>query len=399
VRTAVVVGAGVGGLATAGALARSGWRVTLVERGDRLRGCGSAQVIWRNGAAALAALGINIAAIAIPLPDNGIRRPDGRVLVPPGGLSGAAGVDTVIVNADDLHEALMAALGDRVEIHTGTEITSVRAGTAARPSVAAGDRRFEADLVVAADGSRSFIRSRLLPASTVAAAGYTSWRAVIPWFRVPRLAEGQPFAGDLLGTGHRFRYASLGERGSLGGPVKGGVYWAATVPGAPRPESAPTQLALLRRWFAGWISPVTDLLAVTEPDDLAQQAGEELRPTPARFDVPVGAGGFVVLGDAAHVSTPNLAQGACLAFEDAATLASLVRDALPGQTLPMALGEYTQARRARAAHMSRLSRRLGTLLQAEGGLSVRARDAVLTRLAPRWIDRALASTVDWEPPR
>ena len=135
--------------------------------------------------------------------------------------------DPVIVHADDLHDALMAGLGDKVDIHTGTEITTVRAGTATRPSVATAKQRFEADLVVAADGCRSLIRPRLAPASVITAAGYTAWRAVIPWFRVPKLADSLPPAGQLLGIGHRFSYATLGERGSLGGPTRGGIYWTA----------------------------------------------------------------------------------------------------------------------------------------------------------------------------
>jgi len=81
VRTAVVVGAGVGGLAAAGALARSGWRVTLLERGDRLRGGGAAVIIWPNGAAALTALGLSLGDISFPMHTGGIQRPDGRWLV------------------------------------------------------------------------------------------------------------------------------------------------------------------------------------------------------------------------------------------------------------------------------------------------------------------------------
>ena len=80
-RTAVVVGAGVGGLAAAGALVRSGWHVTLVERGDRLRGYGAAQLIWPNGAAALRALGLSLGDVAFPVTTGGIRRPDGQWLV------------------------------------------------------------------------------------------------------------------------------------------------------------------------------------------------------------------------------------------------------------------------------------------------------------------------------
>ena len=77
----MVDGAGVGGLAAAGALATSGWQVTLLEHGDRLRGTGGAQVLWPNGAAALHALGLHLGDISFAMPAGGIRRPDGRWIV------------------------------------------------------------------------------------------------------------------------------------------------------------------------------------------------------------------------------------------------------------------------------------------------------------------------------
>src|SRR5436853_598292 len=85
-RSAVVVGAGVGGLAVAGALARTGWQVTLLERGDRLRGDSAALVIWPNGVRALHALGLGggLAAIASPAPGRGVRRRAGGGPVGPG---------------------------------------------------------------------------------------------------------------------------------------------------------------------------------------------------------------------------------------------------------------------------------------------------------------------------
>src|SRR5256885_2386513 len=84
-RSAVVVGAGVGGLAAAGALARTGWQVTLLERGDRLRGDSAALLLWPNGVRALRALGLGggLGAIASPAPTRGIRRPGGQWLVEP----------------------------------------------------------------------------------------------------------------------------------------------------------------------------------------------------------------------------------------------------------------------------------------------------------------------------
>jgi 2-polyprenyl-6-methoxyphenol hydroxylase-like FAD-dependent oxidoreductase len=292
----------------------------------------------------------------------------------------------------------MAGLGERIEIRTGVEVTSVRAGVTDRPAVGTAKHTFEADLIVAADGSRSIIRRRLAPQSIVASAGFAAWRAVIPWYRAPRLPDSVPLAGEMLGAGQRFLHAMLGERGSAASSTRGGIYWAATAPGAPRPESAETQLALLKRWFAGWQAPVSDLLEATAPTDLVQQAGEELRPLPGRFGFPIGPGGFALLGDAAHVATPTLAQGACLAFEDAATLSSLLRATAPGRSLGPALDAYTVARRPRVARVAKVSRRLGLVLQAQGRLTVRARDAALNRMPSRWLDRASTSSVDWNPP-
>ena len=388
--TAVVVGAGVGGLAAAGALARLGWHVTLLERGDRLRGTGGAVLLWPNGLAALGSLGLTLGDAAYPMAGGGIRRPDGRWLVQ---VDPETAAPPMVVHADDLHDALMAGLGERIEIRTRTEVTSVRAGVADRPAVGTGKHTFEADLVVAADGARSLIRQRLVPRSAVVSAGYTTWRAVIPWFRAPDQVVP---AGEMLGAGQRFVHATLGERGHAGGSARGGIYWAATAPGALRPESPQTQLALLRRWFADWQAPVGDLLAATEPGDLVQQPGEELRPLPRRFGFPVGGGGILLLGDAAHVASPTLTQGACLALEDAATLRALVR--VPGQAIATVLEEYTTARRARVARVALVSRRLGGVLQARGRLSVRARDAVLGRIPPRLLDRVAASSSQWSPP-
>jgi 2-polyprenyl-6-methoxyphenol hydroxylase-like FAD-dependent oxidoreductase len=397
VRTAVVVGAGVGGLAAAGALARGGWHTTLIERGDRLRGSGGAQVIWPNGLAALHSLGLSLGDVSFPMPTGGIRRPDGRWLIQAEAHPEAAG-DPLVVHADDLHDALMAGLGDRIEIRTATEITSVRAGEADRPAVGTGRHTLEADLVVAADGAHSVIRRRLAPQSTVTSAGYTAWRAVIPWFRAPQLPEPVGAAGEILGTGHRFVYAALGERGTSAGNTRGGIYWVATVPGAMRPESAAAQLGLLRRWFAQWQAPVGELLEATEPTDLVQQPGEELDPLPRQFGIPVGGGGVALLGDAAHVASPTLTQGACLAFEDAATLGILMRSATPGANLNLRLDEYTLSRRVRVGRVARTSRRLGRLYQAQGRLTVRARDVALTRLSPRLLDRAGTAAHHWAPP-
>ncbi|PZG04199.1 FAD-binding monooxygenase [Micromonospora craterilacus] len=393
-RTAVVVGGGLGGLAVSGALARSGWQVTLLERADRIRPEPTAVVLWPNGVRALRALdlGAGLDAIATPLPDSGVRRPDGHWLVQP--RQTPAERLPVVVHREDLHDALIAGLGDRVELRTGVTVRTVRAASGLRPAVGDGRHMFEADLVVAADGTDSVVRRQLAPEAGVVSSGCAAWRAVIPWYRAPSLPAGEPVVGEILGAGYRFVAASLGERGSSGASSRGGIYWMATAAGAPRPEPPETQLGLLRRWYAGWPAPVDELLAATDPADLVQQEIRELRPLPRAYGFPVGPGGVVLLGDAAHAMPPHLGQGACLAFEDAATLAALLRES----RLPDAVVAYDRSRRPRAAAVVRQTRRMSAVLQTRGRLALRARDAALGTITPRLLGSAAAVAAQWRPP-
>lgn len=386
-RSAVVVGAGFGGLAVAGALARTGWRVILLERCDRLRAEQTALLLWPGGMRALQALqlGAGLDAIATPVPDLGVRRPNGQWLVRPGAADRWG--PPVLVHGQDLHDALIAGLGDQVEINTGVRVRQAT-GTSDRPGVTDGRTSWESDLVVAADGIDSALRATVAPAAGVVSAGLTTWRAVIPWYRALKLPPDLAAGGQTYGGNYRFFSASLGERGAAGASSRGGIYWCATAPGAPRPEPPPAQLSLLRRWFTGWHAPIGELLAATEPDDLMQRELRALRPPLKRYGVAVGSGGFALLGDAGHAMADHLGQGACLAVEDAATLVASVRDAIPGPQLIAAIASYDRTRRPRLHEVLRRSRRLG----AAGPL------ARWGRVQARRRDWAAAAAATWEPP-
>ena len=163
-------------------------------------------------------------------------------------------------------------------------------------------------------------------------------------------------------------------------------------------RSPATQLALLRRWFASWHAPVGELLAATRPEDLLPQEVRELRPLPRAYGFRCGPGGVVLLGDAAHAMPHHLGQGACLAFEDAATLRSLVADAEPGEPLGAAIDAYSRARRPRTTSVVRQTRRMSAVVQARGRLALRARDAALDRLRPRIFGHPHDDTADWTAP-
>jgi 2-polyprenyl-6-methoxyphenol hydroxylase-like FAD-dependent oxidoreductase len=395
VRTAVVVGAGMAGLATAGALSRAGWQVVLLERGERIAAAPTALVLWCNGSRALQSLDPDggWSSITSALPDGGVRRPDGQWLVAPRARAGA-GPAPVVAHLEDLYDALVAGLGDRVEVRTGFDVTTVRTGRRQRPAVGDGHTVIEADLVVAADGIDSPIRRVLAPEAVAVGSGFAAWQAVIPGYRAPRLSTELAAGGETLGAGYRFVSIPLGERAA----GKGGVYWVATAAGAPRPEPPATQLMLLRRWFADWHAPVGELLAATHPEDLVPQEVRELRPLPRAYGFCSGPGGVVLLGDAAHAMPHHLGQGACLAFEDAATLRSLVADVAPGPGLCTAIDAYSRLRRPRTTSVVRQTRRMSAVVQARGRLALRARDAALNHMRPRILGTHAHGSAEWTPP-
>jgi 2-polyprenyl-6-methoxyphenol hydroxylase-like FAD-dependent oxidoreductase len=381
-----VVGAGVGGLAAAGGLAHAGWRVILLERAERLRAEPTALLLWPAGVRALQQLGLGhgLDAVATPVPERGLRAPDGQWLVQPRPAHTAE--PPRLVHAEDLHDALVAGLGDRVEVRTGVAVR--RAAPGDRPAVTDGRHTWTADLVVAADGIDSVLRDRVSRRDVVSA-GATSWRAVIPWYRAPQLPPDLPADGYTTGGGYQFYVASLGQRGTAGGASnRGGRFWRATAVGAPRPEPPATQLELLRRWFHAWHTPIGELLAATEPADLVQRELRSLRSPPDRYGVAIGSGALVLVGDAAHGMAEHLGQGAGLALEDVATLVATVREATPGQPLHAAVNTYHAARRPRIAQVWRRSRRLGATGPIAGRSSIQARRR----------DQAAATIASWQPP-
>ncbi|MGH3715386.1 MAG: FAD-dependent monooxygenase [Micromonosporaceae bacterium] len=388
-RTAVVVGAGVGGLAVAGALARARWRVTLLEREPSLAVGRAALLLWPNGVHALRALGIGagLDEIGEPVTETAIRRPDGRVLARTrvAGLADRYGAPALALHRQDLYDALVAELGD-VEVRTGVTVSQLRTADEELPAVSDGRNWWQADLVVAADGMDSALRTAIAPESTVSAAGYTAWRAVVP----PHRLSTQMAAGEWIGSGQRFLITPLRGRG---------VYWVAVTSGAPRPEPPDIQLTLLRRWYAGWHAPIQELIRATQPGELWQQPMADLNPLPRRFGIRVGRGGVALLGDAAHAMTPNLGQGACLALEDALTLGTLAAELGPAAALEPVLGRYDRLRRRRTARLVRQSRRLGAVFGARSWLGVGARNTLLSAAPSGLLDRATAAGADWRPPR
>jgi len=124
-------------------------------------------------------------------------------------------------------------------------------------------------------------------------------------------------------------------------------------------------------------------------------------------------GNTVLLGDACHATQPNLAQGACLAIEDAIELAHCLRSVptFDNQTnsnnaaLEKALAEYEQKRRFRAKTVQTISNLIALVGQVEHKNLQKIRDAIM-QAVPEMIkapifDAVLKFSLGWnyKPPK
>jgi 2-polyprenyl-6-methoxyphenol hydroxylase-like FAD-dependent oxidoreductase len=388
-RTAVVIGAGIGGLTAALALHRRGLRVAVLERARRLEPVGAGIALAPNAVKALDTLGLTdwMSGAAVVQGSGGVRRDDGVWLARTdlGRVESRFGRPLLVVPRPELVDALLARLpADALRL--GTCVVDVEMGDPGRPALVRtasdGDgAELSADLVVAADGIGSSVRRALFPEHPGPRyAGFTAWRMIT---QIPDGVQISP--SESWGRGAVFGVVPLSH---------GRLYCYATA-NLPDRTTFPDEKAALLARFEGWHEPVPTLIRRTPPEALLRNDVRELAEPLPSFH----RGRVALLGDAAHAMTPNLGQGGCQAVEDAVVLAHRVSghegDVLAG------LAGYTADRLARTTRIVRRSARAGRMQQSDSAIGVPLRDAmirVLGKMGSGLMLRQMAPLASWNPP-
>ncbi len=350
--SALVVGAGVGGLTAALALARAGLSVTVVEQAKTLGEVGAGVQVSPNATRVLFHLGLEAGLSALAFRPEAVEARDwqrGQEIsrVP----LGEAARERYGSPYFHMHRAdLISVLGQacraepRITLRLG-ETVAACPGDGTPSLVLASGERLEADVMVGADGLRSLVREALFGPATPRFTGNIAWRGLIPAERLEG-ADIRPVAALWMGPGAHFVHYYV-----RGGTLVNFVGVVEREDWREESWSSRGEAADLRRDFAGW-HPTVQRIVEAAPEDACFRWALFDRDPLQRWS----RGAVTLLGDACHPTLPFMAQGACMAIEDAAVLAACL-SGCSRNDIPAALCRYEDLRRRRTAGIQAGSRR------------------------------------------
>lgn len=371
--TAAVVGGGIGGLATAAALARAGIEATVYEQAPEIGEIGAGVLIGPNSVRLLHRLGL---AGAIDETGGWVGegstywRHDGTRVAPVMTTDSSGWAAMYGMHRADLVDVLRRPVPDD-HIKPGHRAVSFEQ-SADKARVTFGNGTVaEHDMVIAADGIHSAMREFVTEPAAPVFSGQISYRGVLETSRVPWWPK-------------RVFQVWMGEgKHVIVFPVRAGrmLNFVCFLPAdkAMRESwSAPGDPDALRAAFEGFAAPVTGLLKQV---DSTFWWGLYDREPLARWT----NGRLALLGDAAHPMLPHLGQGANQAIEDAFALAAALRGASCAD-VPAALRHYAQVRRRRTDVVQANSRTNGERYdQVNRTAASRDRELIDTRKLRAWL--------------
>jgi 2-polyprenyl-6-methoxyphenol hydroxylase-like FAD-dependent oxidoreductase len=348
----VIVGAGIGGLCAARAVALAGHEPVVLERSPAGTAIGAGLLLWPNAVSALDTLGYGraIRAVAAPARRTVLRSGAGRALseVDVESLGRRAGAPMLLIE----RPALLNVLAQDVTVRYGAAVSTVDARGV---TLADGDR-VDGDAVIGADGIGSVVREHVCPGARPLDSGHTVIRGI---------------ADHDIGSGEAFEAWGRGELVGGAALPGGRSYWFYEASTTLIDGQDPRVAVGAERWPP----PMPAQLAATPPKSVLVNRILRLGVLPTWT-----RGTVALLGDAAHAMEPNLGQGAAQTIEDAEALLVALRAA---SDAPSALAAYAAARRPRARMLQQESSRFARLALSN---HTRPRDLIM-RLTPEAVRR------------
>ena len=349
-RTAIIIGGGIAGPATAMALAKAGIEATVYEaRRGGADGGGVMLTLAVNGIDALRAIDADTGAVAagFPTPRITLRTHAGKRLgVTSAGGALADGTVAHTIRRADLYQALHSqAVARGITVLYGKRLVGAQEHPGGVRAAFADGTEAQADILVGCDGVHSAVRRLIDPAAPAPSyAGLLNTGGYACAVEVP----GAPGSYEMIfGKRAFFGYAA--------GPG-GQVWWFANIPQRREPPRGEAEAVSNTQWrqrsaeiYAEDAGPALELIAATP--GFAPLTPIHTIPRLPRWHT----GRMIVVGDAAHAPSPTSGQGASLSVEDAVLLATSLRDIQPAAA---AFTHFETVRRPRVEKIIKAAARI-----------------------------------------
>jgi len=353
----IVVGGGIGGLAAAVALSQQGIHVTVLEQATELGEIGAGVQLGPNAFAALDALGVGEKARKRAVFTEQLIMMDAVDGSEVGSFPvGQAFRDRfknpyAVIHRADIHTSMLEGTQDSqlIDVETSTQVVSVTQDQEGVTAVDQNGRVFKADALVAADGVRSVIREKMFN-DPPRISGHVVYRAVVPVAEMPvdlQINAPVVWAGPDC---HLVHY-----------PLRDGQQYNLVVTFHSRQEEAWSvtdgSKEEVLSYFEGICPLAKQMLHL--PKTWRRWATADRNPLEKWGD-----GRVTMLGDAAHGMLQYMAQGACMAIEDAVTLGEAMKHCQGNVVKAFQL--YEKSRIPRTARVVLSAREMGRLYHAKG---------------------------------
>jgi salicylate hydroxylase len=356
-RPVLVAGGGIGGIAAALALARRGFAVKVLEQSPQLGEIGAGIQLGPNGFAAFDALGIGEIARARAVYTDEMVMHDaldetlvGRI--PTGAAFRARfGNPYAVIHRADVHGSLLegAQTAGRIELATSTQVQRVQQDERGVTVFDARGERHEGLALIGADGVKSAVRRQLV-GDEARVSGHVVYRAVVDKKDFPPDLQWNAASIWVGPNCHLVHY-----------PLRGGEQYNVVVTFHSRDKEQWSvregSREEVQSYFEGICAKARQLIDL--PKDWKRWATADREPI-AQWN----HGLVTLLGDAAHATLQYLAQGACMAMEDAVTLGEALR--VHDNDFARAYALYQRSRVARTARIVLSAREMGRIFHAKG---------------------------------